>query len=67
MLVGVMWEWLEFGFDYFFVPEAALWRAQLGLMDTMGDLFNDLLGGTVVGVYFLSKKRNFVASAGQAE
>ena len=27
ILVGVVWEWIEYGFDYFFVPEAALWRA----------------------------------------
>lgn len=57
MLVGVMWEWLEFGFDYFFVPEHAEWRAQLGLVDTMGDLFVDLVGGVLVGLYFLLKKR----------
>lgn len=60
MLVGVMWEWLEYGFDYFFVPEHAEWRAQLGLVDTMGDLFSDFAGGVVVGVYFLLKRKNIV-------
>lgn len=56
MLVGVAWEWFEFGFDYIFVPEHAEWRAQLGLVDTMGDLLADLTGGVLVGVYFLLKK-----------
>lgn len=60
MLVGVAWEWFEFGFDYFFVPEAALWRAQLGLTDTMGDLLADLMGGTLAGFYFLLRRRNVV-------
>ena len=56
MLVGVMWEWLEYGFDYFFVPMHAEWRAQLGLVDTMGDLFSDFIGGIAMGLYFLLKK-----------
>ncbi|OGZ54783.1 MAG: hypothetical protein A3H64_02555 [Candidatus Ryanbacteria bacterium RIFCSPLOWO2_02_FULL_45_11c] len=56
MLVGVMWEWFEFGFDYIFVPEHAEWRAQLGLIDTMGDLFTDLVGGVLVGLYYLLKR-----------
>lgn len=57
MLVGVGWEWFEFGFDYIFVPEHAEWRAQLGLVDTMGDLLADILGGMVVGVYFLLNRK----------
>ena len=57
MPVGVAWEWLEFGFDYIFVPEDAAWRAQLGLVDTMGDLLADLAGGVLMGVCFLLKRR----------
>ena len=56
MLVGVAWEWLEFGFDYFFAKDNFLICAQLGLADTMGDLVMDLLGGMLVGLYFLLKK-----------
>ncbi len=63
MLVGVMWEWLEFGFDYIFVPIHAEWRAQSGLTDTMGDLLADLVGGVLVGVYFLLRKGGLVDSA----
>lgn len=58
MLVGVMWEWLEYGFDLFFAQDRASWRAQLGLPDTMGDLFADLMGGIAVGLYFLLRKGN---------
>lgn len=56
MLVGVAWEWLEFGFDYFFAKDNFLIRAQLGLADTMGDLGMDVIGGLAVGLYFLFKK-----------
>jgi hypothetical protein len=57
MLVGVVWEWFEFGFDVFFAQERAEWRAQLGLVDTMGDLFADLVGGVVVGLYGIIASR----------
>lgn len=53
MLVGVGWEWFEFTFDHFFAKERAVWRAQRGLPDTMGDLFADFAGGAVAGLYFL--------------
>ena len=56
MLVGVMWEWMEYGFDYLFVPIDALWRAQQGLPDTMGDLAADLVGGVLTALYVLSKR-----------
>lgn len=51
MLVGVMWEWFEYGFDIFFAEEKADWRAQLGLPDTMGDLLADFVGGVCVAMY----------------
>ena len=57
MLVGVGWEWFEFGFDYIFVPEHAEWRAQFGLVDTMGDLLADVIGGALVGLYFLLNRK----------
>lgn len=57
MLIGVMWEWLEYGFDFLFAREKAYWRAQLGLPDTMGDLLADLTGGLMVGVYGIFRRR----------
>lgn len=57
MLVGVAWEWFEFGFDFFVAKENFVWRAQLGLPDTMGDLLADLVGGVLTGLYFLLRKR----------
>ena len=56
MLVLVSWEWFEYGFDYFFVKEKLEWRAQLGLPDTMGDLFSDFVGGLLVSLYFVLKR-----------
>ncbi len=51
MLVGVGWEWFEYGFDYFIARDAFVWRAQLGLPDTMGDLLADFTGGLLVAGY----------------
>lgn len=56
MLVGVMWEWFEFGFDFFFPQGQVSLRAQLGLPDTMGDLLVDIVGGALVAFSFLFKK-----------
>ena len=56
MLVGVGWEWLEYGFDYFVAKDDFMLRAQLGLTDTMKDLFDDFIGGLVVGAYFIFKR-----------
>lgn len=58
MAVGVFWEWFEYGYDYFFAKEKASWRAQLGLPDTMGDLFSDFVGGLLLGWYFICKDKN---------
>lgn len=55
MLMGVGWEWFEYGFDYFFAREHMAWRAQLGLPDTMGDLFADFAGGVLMSTYFILK------------
>ena len=57
VFAGLLWEIFEFTFDYFFAP-LGFPRAQLGLNDTMGDLFFDLLGGLVfTAAYFKSLKR----------
>lgn len=47
-LVGVAWEWYEFIFDTIAVQLSAnVMPAQMGLGDTMADLFLDLSGGLV--------------------
>jgi hypothetical protein len=46
-LIGVLWEFFEFGLDFFFIPERfAKAFEQAGVADTMADLFMDLIGGT---------------------
>ncbi len=50
-LIGVLWEFYEFFFDYF-----VLTQHQQSLADTMKDLFNDLSGGFLVSIYYLLKK-----------
>ncbi|HRY62472.1 MAG TPA: hypothetical protein P5056_01755 [Candidatus Paceibacterota bacterium] len=49
-LVGFFWEFYEFSLD-----QILLTTHQQSLPDTMGDLFNDILGGAVVSC-FLNKK-----------
>lgn len=45
-LIGVLWEFFEFSFDYLVsARNLGLARSQMGIADTMGDLFFDLLGG----------------------
>ena len=56
MLIGVLWEWLEYCFDVFFATPRALMRAQLGLPDTMGDLLADFIGGLVLGLYIMKSE-----------
>lgn len=56
MLVGVGWEWFEYWFDYFVAKDNFVLRAQLGLADTMGDLLADLVGGLIVGAYFIFRR-----------
>lgn len=45
MALGVVWEFLEWGTDAMFGL-----HSQLGLTDTMGDLFADMLGGLFIGL-----------------
>ncbi|MBU4477012.1 hypothetical protein KJ639_00965 [Patescibacteria group bacterium] len=56
-LGGVLWEFHEFLFDYFIAKEGHYLFTQLGVADTMSDLFFDLIGGLAAGLVFL-KKRN---------
>ncbi len=51
IVAAVFWEFYEFLLDYFFGT-----LTQLGLQDTMGDLFFGMLGAVVIS-FFLVKKR----------
>lgn len=51
IVAAVFWEFYEFLLDYFFGT-----LTQLGLQDTMGDLFFGMLGAMVIS-FFLVKKR----------
>lgn len=58
MLVGVVWEWFEYAFDFFFFyTQRFTFRAQLGLTDTMGDLFSDFIGGAIAALYGIMRER----------
>lgn len=46
-LVGIGWEWAEGIIDVFLLPSMGLSDAQLGLADTMFDLYFDLVGGVL--------------------
>ena len=51
MIVGVAWEWYEFIFDQFATTMVAKFGvAQMGLPDTMDDLFNDFIGSLTAWV-----------------
>lgn len=55
-LVGVAWEWYEYVFDAAMVRYGeGVYKAQMGLGDTMADLFLDLLGGLLAFVLFRSR------------
>lgn len=59
-LIGVFWEFFEFGFDYFYVASGRFnWLnyAQPSKADTMADLLNDLLGGLVAALVFGRNKK----------
>ncbi len=58
-LIGVFWEFFEFIYDFF--SKEGFKVAQLGLTDTMGDLFFGLVGGTIfvfLNKFFRSNKIN---------
>ena len=51
-LIGVLWEFYEFLSDFFLSSKNYTQIFQQGAADTMGDLFFDLLGGTVLSLAF---------------
>ncbi|PIT92379.1 MAG: hypothetical protein COU08_02645 [Candidatus Harrisonbacteria bacterium CG10_big_fil_rev_8_21_14_0_10_42_17] len=52
-LIGVLWEVFEFSFDHLIAARYGIDMSQLGLVDTMGDLVVDLLGGLAAGLLFV--------------
>ncbi len=69
MAIGILWEFYEFGMDYFFgtamqqynMPPSAIVIGKsyqgMGLRDTMSDLMNGCIGTLImaVGAYFIHK------------
>jgi hypothetical protein len=51
-LIGVLWEFFEFSYDFFSNSMDISKIAQQGVADTMGDFFFDLLGGTAFVLIF---------------
>ncbi len=51
-LIGVLWEFFEFGYDVLISSKGYFFVAQQGTADTIGDLFFDLLGGLVFLVIY---------------
>jgi len=51
-LIGVFWEFYEFFYDVFFKSQLGFYVVQLGAIDTVKDLADDLLGATVAFIIF---------------
>lgn len=47
LLLGVLWEFFEFSYDFFVAQKGFAELAQQGLTDTIGDLAMDFLGGAM--------------------
>lgn len=59
-IIGILWEFFEFGFDQYVLPYLTrVDKSQLGLADTLADLFFDMTGAFLVSVYFLYVKKSF--------
>ena len=56
-LVGIGWEWAEALADAVVLPALGMTDAQLGLTDTMLDLYFDLFGGVVAWILMNVKKQ----------
>lgn len=56
-LVGVFWEFFEFLVDKFITKKNYIDLLQPGVIDTMKDLFMDILGGLAVGLLFLYERK----------
>lgn len=56
-LAGILWEFFEFLTDKFITKNNYIDLLQPGVMDTMKDLFMDILGGLAVGFLFLYERK----------
>lgn len=58
-LVGVLWEFYEYLYDVFAAGRHGLFNVQAGLSDTLKDLINDLIGGTLftASAYAILRRR----------
>jgi uncharacterized membrane protein YjdF len=56
-LIGVLWEFAEFLFDFFISAGGYAKVVQQGAVDTFTDLFFDLLGGLTAAIIFLIGRR----------
>lgn len=56
-LGGVLWEFSEFGIDYLIAKKDFSFYNQLGVKDTMSDLFFDLIGGLIASALFLCENK----------
>lgn len=52
-LIGVLWEFFEFSYSFLIKFKNSSSIAQRGMADTLGDLFFDLIGGSVLA--FITK------------
>lgn len=50
---GILWEFYEFSWDYFFAKPYQAELAQVSLEDTLSDLFFDLLGALIASGFLL--------------
>lgn len=55
-VLGILWEFMEFGLDVIF--NSAVFQGDL--MDTLSDLFFDLLGGATAYLFIISKKNSII-------
>jgi len=56
-LIGVLWEFAEFLFDFFISLEGHAKIVQQDVADTLGELFFDLLGGLTAAIAFIIGRR----------
>ena len=53
-LIGVGWEFYEYGYDVFIAEKYPIFEAQSrGLFDALKDLFDDLLGGAIMASFLV--------------
>lgn len=56
-LIAVCWEFFEFLYDVFISSKGYSGVAQLGVADTIGDLFFGLLGGLIASIIIRMKQK----------